>query len=407
MVPYLNGKDFLDCEQQDLESLIDNPDFRENEYIDYKLSFAFLEEQDKQRRNEKKVEFRNDVCSFANADGGYIIYGIGDKNGCACSIEGIEINNTDQFELNRRNDLSCIQPKIPSIQFRFIKLSCGKYVVILGIKHDMFAPYIHLVDEKNYKIYSRNGNGKKPMTYSELKQQFSMAGSLEQEILKYRKRRIEDYKSWGEQAGKSFLLLSFIPDTFKDMSYWKNMFVLEKKGKKQFSTIFTPFGCRSQSIPFVDGVKYIPFSEDKEKAEGCINNNGIVDACLFLESYLKNESYPEGFLPWEYLWNQIDEICRQYCIRMEDVLYGDRIFLCLSLIGCKNVKTEDYRGWFDYVGIIDRDEIICNPVEIANIHSAEERTKSIKRLYLSFLLAIGVKYNSEMDRLLEELYELS
>ena len=36
MLPKINGKTFLECTKENLQILIDNPDFRENEYIDCK-----------------------------------------------------------------------------------------------------------------------------------------------------------------------------------------------------------------------------------------------------------------------------------------------------------------------------------------------------------------------------------
>ena len=82
MLPTINNKSFLECSSSDLEILLDNSDYRENEYIDYKANFSLLEVL-KGERKQKKIEFRNDICAFANAEGGYLIYGISDNNGCA------------------------------------------------------------------------------------------------------------------------------------------------------------------------------------------------------------------------------------------------------------------------------------------------------------------------------------
>lgn len=49
--------------------------------IAIKVNFAPL--LDKNNKKEKQAEFRNDVCSFANSDGGYIFYGIGETSGVA------------------------------------------------------------------------------------------------------------------------------------------------------------------------------------------------------------------------------------------------------------------------------------------------------------------------------------
>ena len=39
----INGKTLMECTENDLQVIIDNPDYRENEYIDYKQNFSFLE----------------------------------------------------------------------------------------------------------------------------------------------------------------------------------------------------------------------------------------------------------------------------------------------------------------------------------------------------------------------------
>lgn len=43
MLPKINGKSFLECTEEDLKGLIDNEAYREDEYIDYKKTFSFLE----------------------------------------------------------------------------------------------------------------------------------------------------------------------------------------------------------------------------------------------------------------------------------------------------------------------------------------------------------------------------
>ena len=115
MLPTINGKSFMDCTEADLRVLIDNPDYCENDYIDYKATFAFLEtEKHDPRRAEHLAEFRSDVCQFANAEGGYLIYGIKDKKGLANEIVGVSIpnDNPDKFELERKNNL------VPILQSR-------------------------------------------------------------------------------------------------------------------------------------------------------------------------------------------------------------------------------------------------------------------------------------------------
>ena len=159
MLPTINGKSLLECSEDDFEDIIDNPDYRENEYIDYKSNFSICEysKEQKSERKQAIAELRSDVCSFANANGGYLIYGIS-EDGAAIpnKIVGVSIKdrNKDRFELRIRNWLQFIQPKMPNTTIKFIDLINGKYIVILFIQHDYFSPYVHLENEKDYRIYN-------------------------------------------------------------------------------------------------------------------------------------------------------------------------------------------------------------------------------------------------------------
>lgn len=92
-----------------------------------------------------------------------MIYGIKEELGIVSEIIGITVarNDTDKFELDRRNDLQSILPKVPNIKFSFIPLKTGKYVVIMYIKHDSFAPYTQIGNQINYKFFKRAGSQKK------------------------------------------------------------------------------------------------------------------------------------------------------------------------------------------------------------------------------------------------------
>lgn len=409
MIPLVNGKSLMLCTEEDLQIIIGNEDYRENEYLDYKFSFSFLEpETNKDNREMKKREFRNDVCSFANTEGGYLLFGIGENNGCASSIEGVYIpeDNIDKFELNIRNAFNRIEPKSPSVSFHFIKLKNGKYVVILYVKHDGFAPYIHIEDEKNYKIYKRYGNEKRIMTYNELKLMFNQSLSLEQAIRNYTEKRISDYKSLKDSFGKSFAYVSIIPETFMDSSYKQNVYALTQTGKVKLSGMFSSIGCDDSMIPCVDGIRFVPYSEQRGHCEAYVKNNGITEFCIFLDEHIyrgKPDKYPDGFLPWEWLYERIKFVYYNYITTQIFKEFGERKYFCLSIIGCKNVKTDDTELWNDNTGKIDRDEIVCDPIIITT--SETDNEKVVKQVYLQLLLSIGVKNDNILKNLLKELYD--
>lgn len=154
----LNGKDYKKWLEDDISVIIENDAYKENEFIDYKETFAVLEFTDKVQRRKKQEEFRHDVCSFANADGGYLLFGIKEVSGVPVEIKGISIENIDRFELNRRNELFGIMPIVPVIDFSFIHLKNGKYVVAVKISKGNHKPYIYIENEGIFKFFIRRGN---------------------------------------------------------------------------------------------------------------------------------------------------------------------------------------------------------------------------------------------------------
>lgn len=413
MLPKINNKSFLECTEEDFESLIENPDYRENEYIDYKEDFPFLKipKDKKSERNSKISEFKSDVCSFANAEGGYLIFGISDENGCAKEIIGIDIpdDNTDKFELDRRNNLNGIYPRIPYIKFNFIKLQNGKYIVVIFVKRDNFVPYTHIKNESCYFMYKRSGNEKKLISYAELKNMFNQSLVLDKEICNYRTERINYYKNQAEAANNSlsrFLLFHIIPETFLDASYNKNMFVLNKFYGKSFSSIFSEFHCETIAIPCVDGLRY---AFNSEPSECYIYNNGIVECCYIFDDttlYVDKNKYPNDFIPWKSVWDKLQNTYRKYKEKFKDIYSDDKIYLCVSIIGCKGVTSEDEVGYFRHKGEIDRDLVMCSPVCINNLNDDSENELILKKLYIEYLLSIGVRQDKKLTELIKEVYDV-
>ena len=410
MLPKINNKSFLECTETDLETLKENPDFRENEYIDYKKNFAFLEISKGKERDAKISEFRSDVCAFANSEGGYLVFGISDENGCAKEIVGIDISddNTDKFEVDRRNNLNGIYPRTPYLKFHFIKLQDGKYVVVIYIKHDSFAPYTHIKDENNYLMFKRSGNKKITMTYAEMKNMFNQSLSLDKEIRNYRIERIDYYRSQAETEQSiysRFLLFHIIPETFLDSNYNQNMFVLQKTKGIHFSSIFSEFVRNTFSMPCVDGLRYIPYQTDAIQAECYVMNNGIVECFFPLDSItlrIGEGRYPNGFIPWEYIWNKIGNAYSEYTEKFKTFYTNEKIFVCISIIGCKGV-TSDNNGFYG-IGKIDRNLVLCSPVFTNNINDDEENELLSQKLYIEYLLSIGVRHDEKLNKLIQEVY---
>ncbi len=404
MLPTVNGKHLYDCTFEEFKEILGNSDFHENEYLDFKQSFSILD-YSKQERHNAISEFRSDVCSFANANGGYLVYGVKeDGTGVPSELAGISIDNADKFELNIKTWLGPINPRVPNYSIKFFDLGDGKYVVILFVKHDSFAPYVHLENEKDYKIYKRVGNGKIAMSYSEMKNMFTQSIMLEKEIERFRNERIDYYRSQSESADdkySKFMLLHIIPETFLDSTYNQPLFVLGRKDNR-FYPIFKSFECQERFAPTVDGLRYVNYLDE---SEGILYNNGIAELFFSLQKHLHfSKDQANGFFPWLWAWKMILSAITEYLRRMPPLYNTEKIYVGFTLCGCKDVRTDDNMV-FDPSGSIDRDKLVMRTVVIESTEDVDVVNQCLKQFYLDYLLALGKRSRDDLDGVIKDLYE--
>ena len=404
MLPRINGKDIIDCNLDDLKVILNNPDFAENEYLDYKKAFA-INDVPKEQKQREQIEFRNDACSFANAQGGYLFFGVKEAKGIPTEFVGITLkdNNRDAFELDIKNYLQPIMPHVPYYRINFIELPDGKYIVILFIQHDYFAPYIHLAEQTNYKIYKRIGNSKSCIEYKELQTMFTQSLSLEKEIENFRQERIDYFMSQEDDEDNSFsqfLLMHIIPDTFLDSNYNKPLFALQQNGAI-FSIAFNAFDLNRRPYPMVEGLRFI---RPEIKAECRLYNNGVAEYyCPLKEKILLCTRNNVDYLVTGSLWDCIVESVSKYKKTINQFIGAKRVFVCISILGCKNVVTGG-DSFLDTISKIDRDRLICTPVVFEALDKEELDDIESARLRLVYLTSLGINTDPLMEELLEKVY---
>lgn len=87
-------------------------------------------------------------------------------------------------------------------------------------------------------------------------------------------------------------------------------------------------------------------------------------------------------------------------------MQGQRIFVCISIIGCKGVSsTSEEEGFFAfYSGTIDRNMLMCNPIVLDDIDSYDEQEVMKKKLYIEYMLSIGKKNEKDLDQYIKDVY---
>lgn len=116
----------------------------------------------------ERKEFLADVSSFANKYGGRLLFGIAESKGIAAGLAPLDIPDEDNLALQLQ---SIIRDGIaPSINFELaiINVSDGKGVIVIQIGPGSEKPYC-IIYKRWEKYFSRNGNGKYPMSPGEVK----------------------------------------------------------------------------------------------------------------------------------------------------------------------------------------------------------------------------------------------
>ena len=165
----------------------------------------------------EKKEFLADVSSFANAQGGYLFYGIEEAAGEPQRISGLQLGNVDEKKLQLENLIRVgLDPRLPRVDLYAISLlgQPNSWVLLLHIQKSWLAPH-RVVFKDHGHFYSRNSAGKYRLNVSELRTAFELVGTAAERIRNFRADRLgkivagDTPQHLPEQAPK--LVLHLIP----------------------------------------------------------------------------------------------------------------------------------------------------------------------------------------------------
>lgn len=204
------NKDLDDISEADLDALIENG-VRESRRLDYKRELPG-------RNDAAKKEFLADISSFANSDGGDLVYGIdeqredGQPTGLPVLV-GLEEKSLGA-EILRLEGLATdgIDPRIPGLRSREIPCRAGR-VLVFRVPKSPLRP--HMVSfQKSSRFFSRTSGGKYQMDASEIRQAFTRRLQGEQQLREFQKshasRLIHDGPRF-PMVGSSMLVIQVVP----------------------------------------------------------------------------------------------------------------------------------------------------------------------------------------------------
>ncbi|WP_206240444.1 AlbA family DNA-binding domain-containing protein [Novosphingobium terrae] len=132
--------------------------------------------------DEASREFLADVTSFANAQGGDIVYGIDEANGVAAAVTGVEADDPDAAILRLEGKLQTgVDPRLIGVRTSRVPLANGRSALVLRIPGSLSAP--HRVTFRNgARFYGRNSRGKYELDVHDLRHAFTGAAQLPQQF---------------------------------------------------------------------------------------------------------------------------------------------------------------------------------------------------------------------------------
>jgi hypothetical protein len=346
-----------------LQRLIDNR-VSERRTLEYKSTLPGTTDDDKR-------EFLADVSSFANANGGDLIYGISEErsNGKPTGLPGAiaPIDATVlSTEMPRLENLlrDCVNPRIHGIEFRQVPLQDGKSALVLRIPRSWIGP--HMVTFKpGSRFYSRNATGKHIMDVSELRTAFALSSSLPEKLRGYRIDRttqITSHDSPIAVPGDAKIILHLLP-----------LAALEGILTQDFTTAAKKLQLTAKLMPI-----------DANNCSGDFNFDGYVTHSTPVRGYVQlfrsgtievvdgNLLNMQGFasslgkfLPGTMFEEKIIAVCRQCLDVQKTVGVPLPIFFMMSLNGVKDYTLGSIENpKISQIGRIDRQVLLVPPLTI-------------------------------------------
>lgn len=176
--------------EQDLLDLVTN-EVGEGRDIEYKQELKYSDKQD-------KVKLLAAFASFANTNGGDIVFGIREDPNTNLPQEvcGIQIDSEDKLVRTLENIAQDgLEPRLPYIQIYRVPLpSKNSSALIVRIGRSFAGP--HMIDfDKVCRFYGRNSKGKYIMDVRQIRAAFDLSGTLTDRTHSFRNERLTKIKA--------------------------------------------------------------------------------------------------------------------------------------------------------------------------------------------------------------------
>lgn len=318
-------------QEADLLSLRDNR-VPEGKTIEYKRELPGM-------TDAHRKEFAKDISSFANTEGGDLLYGVVEEAGVPVEFPGI--GQVDQDALKLRLEEMCragIEPRLGHLEFRFIAIQ-GNTVLLVRITKSWSAPHRASAAGHGH-FYGRTSAGTFALDVTQLRTAFTLSQGIAD--------RIRDFRS--ERLGKIHMHHTPVP-IMTGCKVVMHLVPLSAFATAELIDVAEYLDRLRQIVPFgasapqndkinLDGILvYTNPNNGRSRAYTQIFRNGTIEAIAVFSDqgrrhlYSTYEQYPVQSLP-------------AYLNTLQAVGVAPPIFLFLSIVGASGYQFVVDRGAF-------------------------------------------------------------
>jgi hypothetical protein len=380
---------FDEISEADLQNLIDHP-VLEGKTIEYKQELP-------QTRGDKKT-LAKEASSFANTQGGDLIYGIkeDDDTGEPVEFNDLEISDVDE-EVGRLDSIirDGVRPRIPGYDVRTVEVNSDEHVVVIRVRESFRSP--HRVTYGGHdKFYARSSNGKYPLDVEELRREFILSETNAEEIRDYRADRLADVRANNTPvkiADSPLVAIHLIP--LRAFSAGRDSRIIDSFTPTEAPDSLQRKNRHHSSRYNLDGiVKYWPSNEDPIQAYAQTYRNGIIETVNGFPFNPPTETEEDIFSALV-VREMLEYTLPNYLEYLEDKDVPLPIFLFVSLLGAEGVEIETPIHKPKMYGSLDRDVALLPEIAIQDYSESSEEIvdQVMKDIWNAFGIAEEPDFN--------------
>jgi hypothetical protein len=139
---------------------------------------------------DARKELARDVSSFANAAGGFLVYGVDEERGVPTKLLGVKCDDFDALKLRIESILrDSVQPRVPGFSIGQVVGAADDPIIVIHVPQSWVGPHMAASPGQSY-FYSRTNSGKQPLDVQQIRHAFIAGTEIGERIRRFRDERL-------------------------------------------------------------------------------------------------------------------------------------------------------------------------------------------------------------------------